>query len=323
MIIEPYLKENVDDNIKIKPWREKSIFPVFLRSNYNFYEMTILGTLCVLIEITDETPGIDTLQKHIKRIEALTDHQIVIFYKEISRYRRKTLIENRIPFVIEDGQMYLPFVGLDLKKAPQNIEREVKHFSTSAQLAYLYFLYHKDEIVNMTEFAKTMGFTNMKASRALNDLYHANLITYEMGGKTGRSKKYKRIPDPEYFIKGSVYIKTPVKNIVYTKIKPLGSLTAGLDALSELSMINSPGYPVVAINRNQFNNQKIEIIKNKDLIKDTQLVELQIWDYDPKHFSDNNHVDILSLYASLKEENDERIEQAVEEVLRGEPWYTD
>ncbi|MGB3366004.1 MAG: hypothetical protein WBA54_00825 [Acidaminobacteraceae bacterium] len=323
MIIEPYLKENVDDNVTIRPWHKKNTFPVFLRSNYNFYEMTILGILCVLVEITDETPGVDTLQKHIKRIEALTDYQIVILYKEISRYRRKTLIENKIPFVIEDGQMYLPFVGLDLKKAPTNIEKEVKHFSSSAQLAYLYFLYHKDEIVNMTEFAKNMGFTNMKASRALNDLYYANLITYEMGGKTGRSKKYKRIPDTDYFLKGSFYIKTPVKNIVYTKIKPLGSLTAGLDALSKLSMINSPGYPVVAISRNQFNNQKIDIIKNKDLIKDTQLVELQIWDYDPKYFSDNNHVDILSLYASLKEENDERIEQALEDVLRGESWYTD
>jgi NADPH-dependent 7-cyano-7-deazaguanine reductase QueF-like protein len=100
-------------------------------------------------------------------------------------------------------------------------------------------------------------------------------------------------------------------------------LIAGLNALSELSMINSPGYPVVAISQNQFSNQKIDIIKNKDLINDAQLVELQIWDYDPKHFSENNHVDILSLYASLKEETDERIEQALEEVLRGEPWYTD
>ncbi len=71
--------------------------------------MTILGILYILIKITDETPSVDMLQKHIKRIESLTDYQILIFYKEISRFRRKTLIENRIPFVIEDGQMYLPF----------------------------------------------------------------------------------------------------------------------------------------------------------------------------------------------------------------------
>ena len=73
----------------------------------------------------------------------------------------------------------------------------------------------------------------------------------------------------------------------------------------------------MAISRNQFNNQKIDIIKNKDLIKDTQLVELQIRNYDPKYFSDSNRVDILSLYASLKEENDEKVEHALEELNKG------
>jgi hypothetical protein len=40
-------------------------------------------------------------------------------------------------------------------------------------------------------------------------------------------------------------------------------------------------------------------------------------------FSKQSHVDLLSLFASLKEEKDERIEQALEEVLRAESWYTD
>jgi hypothetical protein len=98
---------------------------------------------------------------------------------------------------------------------------------------------------------------------------------------------------------------------------------AGFDALAELSMINPSDHPIMAIDRNQLNKERIEIVKNKDLIKDTHLVELQLWDYDPKMFSNKNHVDVLSLYASLKDETDERVEQALEEVLRGELWYTD
>jgi hypothetical protein len=163
----------------------------------------------------------------------------------------------------------------------------------------------------------------MTASRALNELYHANLLTYEIGGKTGRSKKYKRIPDPEYFLKGRRYLKSPVKKVVFLETEPLGALVAGLEALAELSMLNPPGHPVRAMGREQFNTQKIEAISNKEVIKDTQLLELQIWDYDPAQFSHTKHVDPLSLYASLKEENDERIEHALEEALRAEPWYTD
>lgn len=321
--IESYLKENLDDFVTIHSWPAKKIFPIYLRKNYCFYEMTILGTLCILIEIIDEMPSIDILKKHIKKVESLTNHQIIFFYKSITMYRRKSLIENKISFLIENEQMYLPFLGLDLQKSSQYAKKEVKHFTKSAQLAYLYFLYHKNDAINMTDFAKNMNFTNMRASRALNELYYANLITYEIGGKTGRSKSYMRISDPEYFIRGQIYIKSPIKEIVYVNTKPLGSLTAGLDALAELSMINPPGHLVIAIGKNQFDKGKKEIIMNKDLIKDSKLIEVQIWDYDPKLFSDKSHVDLLSLYASLKEENDERIEQALENILRGESWYMD
>lgn len=322
MTAELYLKENIDEQITIKPWIKKNNFPVFLRDTYNFYEVTILGTRCILIEAVDEMPNIYQLQKHIKQIKNLTDRQIVLFYKDITRYRRKSLIENRIAFVIEDGQMYLPFLGLDLKKVKEHVE-EAKGFTAPAQIAYLYFLYHKEEVVNTTDFAKKLGFNKMTASRALNDLYHANLITYEIGGMTGRSKEYKRIKDPDYFLRGRNYLKTPVRKIIYTKTRPLDALTAGMEALAELSMINPPGHPIMAIDRNKLNNEQVEVVNNKDLIKDTKLVELELWDYDPGLFSNNGHVDLLSLYASLKEETDERVRQALEEVLRGEPWYTD
>ncbi|BES66411.1 hypothetical protein SANA_28500 [Gottschalkiaceae bacterium SANA] len=323
MIVESYLKENIDEGITIKPWIEKKKMPIFLRSSYNFYVMTILTTQCIIIEAVSEPPGIDGLQKHIKQIEKYTNRQIVLFYKEITRYRRKSLIQNHIPFVIEDGQMYLPFLGLDLKKAQEHADKEEKDFTISAQVAYLYFLYHKYDVVNVTEFAEKLGFTTMTASRALNDLYHAHLITYKIGGKTGRSKEYKRIPDPDYFLKGRDYMKSPVKKTVYTKTKPQGLLTAGLEALAGLSMINSPDHLVFALDKNQFDEQKFETVKNRDVIKDTQLIEIQLWGYDPKLFSNNRYVDLLSLYASLKEEADERVEQALEEVLRGEPWYMD
>lgn len=323
MTAEPYLKENIDQHITVKPWHKTKDFPLFLRNKYTFYEMKILGRRCILMEVTDEMPNIDELQKHIKQIKNLTDRQIVLFYKNITRYRRKSLIENRIAFVIEDGQMYLPFLGLDLKKAQEHVDKEVKRFTTPAQIAYLYFLYHSEDVINMTDFADKMGFNKMTASRALNDLYHANLITYEVGGKTGRSKEYKRIPDPDYFLNGREHLKTPVKKTIHTKTKPLNALTAGVDALAGLSMINPPDHPVMAVHRKQLDSEQIEIVNNKDQIKDWQLVELQLWDYDPRLFSYKHHVDILSLYASLKEENDERVEQALEEVLRGEPWYTD
>jgi hypothetical protein len=320
---EPYLKENIDDHVVIRLSHANNKIPVFLRNIYKLYDMTILDTRCILVETIDETPGIVMVQKHIKRIEELTNLQIVLYYKEISRYRRKSLIEKRIPFVIEDGQIFLPFLGMDLKKAPQYVEKEVITFSTSTQMAYLYFLYNKDFVANTTEFAEKLGLTLMTSSRILNDLYSAKLLSYEIGGKTARSKEYHRISDPEYFVKGRRFIKSPVKKVVYTKRAPEWALIAGLEALALFSMSNPPGHLVRAISRRQLNNADLEIVKNKDIVKDEKLVELQVWDYDPKLFTDKKHVDLMSLYASLNKENDERIEQALEEVLGSEKWYMD
>jgi len=319
--IESYLEENVDDHIIINKWKDESKLPVFLRSLYNFHKMIVLDTHCILFEIVDEAPSIDSIIKHIKRVKVLTNDEIVLYYREISRYRRKSLIKNRIPFIVQDGQMFLPFLGLDLKKAPEFVDKKAKTFSTSTQVAFLYFLYNKDIVINTTEFARTIGFTNMTASRALNELYDARLVNYEVGGKTGRSKNYKRISDPEYFQKGHPYLINPVKRLVYVQKSPNDALTAGLEALAEMSMLNPPGYQVRAVTNEWLNQHDIETIDNKDIIKDKKLVQLEVWDYDPRLLSDKKHVDLMSLYVTLEEEKDERVEKALENVMRGEAWY--
>lgn len=287
MEIKSYLAENIDTNVIIKPWHGKNNLPIFLKELYNFHEMTILGKHCILLEIVDELPDVDMIEKHIKRIKNFTDLKVIFYYKEISRYRRKSLIQHGIPFLIEGGQMYLPFLGLDLKKETQEIENQLEYFSPSTQLVYLYFLYYRNTEMSATDFSKKLKFTKMTASRALRDLYYANLLTYEIGGKTGRTKRYKRISDPDYFVNGQPYIKSPINKIVYVKVAPKGALTAGLDFLSKISMLNPPNHQIRAMGLEEFRKKKISIIKNMDQVKDEKLIELQLWDYNPKLFSDN------------------------------------
>ena len=322
-IIELYLKENIDSETIIERWDDVKKTPMFLRSIYRFHIITILKFKCILLEIIDEAPGVDSIKKHMNSIEKITDQQIILYYKQITRYRRKSLIENNISFIIEDGQMFLPFLGLHFKNTDACVEKKIKIFTPSAQIAYLYFLYNKEIRINITEFSEALEWSKMTASRALSELYNAKLLTYEVGGQTGRSKYYKRVDDPDYFERARELLSTPINKIVYVKVEPEDSFTAGLEALSELSMINPPGHKVRAIYGDYLNNNDLEITENYDIIKDKKLVELQIWKYNPKLFQNKGIVDIMSLYLSLKEENDERIEQAMEEVLRGEKWYTD
>ncbi len=320
-VLEAYLKKNIDDNIKIYKWRQSDKFPIFLKEVYHFYSTEILGRECLLLEIFDEATGIAVLKKHIKVIKNIVDNEVVLVYKTISRFRKKSLIQQRVPFIVKDKQMYLPFLGLDLKEVKDKPKKEIKAFSDSAQLTFLYFLYHKDIRINGTGFAEMINVTVMTASRILSELYSLGLLTYEIGGKTGRSKEYKRIEDPEYYEVGSKYLKNPVKNTVYVEKTKENYPIAGLEALSMISMINPPDRKIRAIYKKDFYKTREKIIVDKAKIMDEKTDELQAWCYDSTFLSKNNIVDLVSLSASLSEIKDERIEQAIENSMEAEEWY--
>ncbi len=49
-------------------------------------------------------------------------------------------------------------------------------------------------------------------------------------------------------------------------------------------------------------------------------IELEIWKYPPELFANNDMVDPLSLFLSLKSSKDERVEMALEELQERFPW---
>jgi hypothetical protein len=165
----------------------------------------------------------------------------------------------------------------------------------------------------------------MTASRVLNDLYSLGLLNYDISGKTGRSKKYSRIDDIEYYDIGSKYLRNPINKVVYLDKVAYNMVNnlpvAGLEALSMLSMLNPPTRPVRAISKKKIRDLENYIVTNKDKIADMNLMELQIWDYDPMLLAKNNTVDLVSLAMSLGITTDERVEQAKEESMKGESWY--
>ena len=74
---------------------------------------------------------------------------------------------------------------------------------------------------------------------------------------------------------------------------------AGLEVLSTESMLNPPKRPVRAMAKQYIKDIKEHIVTNKDKIADMDLIELQLWEYDPKILSKNSIVDLVSLIMSL------------------------
>lgn len=320
--VEAYLRDNIDRKMKIIPFQEIDQLSIFLKEKYIFFDLELLNQNYILLEVKIEDIRVKPLLKHQDMIEERFNRKTIFFFKSITRYLRLRLIEERIAFVIEDGQMYLPFLGLDLDKITDKEKKSFTQFSTSTQIAFLYFLYHIDAKINTTDFAKQFKMKPMTASRALNNLLDLNLLTYEIEGKTNRSKVYQRIDDPVYFKEGSLFLKKPFRKHIYLKDKITDSYISGIQALADQTLIDYPEHPTYAVDKQNIDLKNYEIYSNANMLDDIQVNEIQLWDYNPELFSGGRIVDIASLYAELKDIHDERVQFELEKLLKRQPWYT-
>jgi len=125
--------------------------------------------------------------------------------------------------------------------------------------------------------------------------------------------KYDRI---ELFKKVKKYFSSPVCVVGYVEKTSLNEnmVIAGETALSEKTMLNPSRVETYAIYRKLFNKQQL----TEELVDPNKQIRLEVWEYSPKQFSIDNAADSLSVVLSLGDSEDERIEEAIEELLEKE-----
>ena len=108
-------------------------------------------------------------------------------------------------------------------------------------------------------------------------------------------------------------MSNPIKRTVYvpkTEIKKELPVS-GYSALSEYTMLNSPAVE----SRATVSIAEWERVASGRLQNSEDQCAVELWRYDPRKLSAGECVDRLSLALSLCEDRDERIEEAVEEML--------
>ena len=121
-------------------------------------------------------------------------------------------------------------------------------------------------------------------------------------------------------------LRNPISHKVRIQVRDLqrydlqqSTLPTGITALSTYSMINEPTYPEYAISRDVWKDLKekeVELIP----VEYPGTCLLQIWCYNPAVLEVNGEVDPFSLYLSLQDEDDERVEMALEQLLEKRAW---
>ena len=308
--MEKYINEILGLTVFKKQFNKHNELPLYLKEQYSYSLYNIEGLDCLFIETFDFT--FVNYKKHLKKMQSIFDEKIVLVLNNITTYQRKSLVEEKIPFVIKNTQLYLPFLGLYFtNKTTEN--KEVEKFTPITQLVFLYLFYNNKK-VSVTELAKILKCSSMTIARAYDALVSCTLFKPIIDGR----KKYI-VPcydKTTLFNKGEKYLKNPIERIVYLKDDSDVSnfLISGVYALDIAGNIDSSGQKVYAsYNVNTYLPNKI--ITKEEYLKGKE-IKLELWSYNPKLISCDKIVDDISLLLSLKEVQDERIQLELDIIRR-------
>ena len=283
----------------------------YIHARYRLQEVSLDGKKAVFVYPKADLDSIDAVKKHLKRIQAAMDASAILVLEHLTYRQRNYLLHDHISFIVDGKQIYLPFMAVYLQQRADSEKTEITEILPSAQLLFLYYIYHGCGELLTRDASDKLSFTATSISRASKQLEDLGLLRTE---KRGVQKViYSEKKPQELFEKAKSCLPNPVKRTIYvprTEIKEKLPMS-GYSALSEYSMLNPPAVECYAVKSiTTWEKNASGKLQNSE---DQCAVEL--WRYDPGKLSKEESVDRLSLALALKEDRDERIEEAVEEML--------
>lgn len=243
---------------------------------------------------------------------------VILVFSKLSDNEKKQLLQARLPFVDFKGNLFFPPLGLALNA---NDDVEVfKELTPSEQLTWIAFLLTKGQkVVDVDLLSQITGLPNSTIYRCLRTFKTLNWLNKPNKLYTYTASK------KELFLKSESFLFNPIKKRLLLSdfdLKKIQSesrlLYGGTYALSYLTFLaESDENSSYVISQRQFN--KLSLPLSQHILEGKVL---EIWRYSPfvsefwndfKETQDRQFVDPISLYLTLKDDDDDpRVEEEVE-----------
>ena len=310
-----YFAKTLGEDVALVPANKGLLegLPMNVSSNFSFYEGHVLGqhVLFAYIEDGDSIPPAQ-MKKLLDIIHRRTQLVVVLMTPCISSYNKVRLIAQKVNFVIPNKQMFLPSLLLDIKpdrKIGSDLKEAIPPF---AQCLLLYHL-QIDSIVGASSFGLSdkFGVSYATVNKSLRWLVSKDLINLE-----GTKTKLVQVDsgNRELWNKALPMLVSPIEQLYYTDALLEGQMISGVNALASYTMLNDEPRQCCAVMKKDFKALKIQADKKFGQN------EIQVWKYNPQMLSSTGVVDKLSLYLSLKDNEDERIQIELERLINEMPW---
>lgn len=245
----------------------------------------------------------------------------------LASFARQRLVQYRVPFVVPGRQMYLPQFLVDLRDGVsirgQQPPSQGQHLSGPAQALLLYYLQkpRAPELCSLGVWAELLGYSAMTVTRIAAELDAARVCEITRSGR-------RTLLDFDHdcralWDKALPLLRTPVRSrrhVRHVGRAPLRWQRAGHSALSRYSMLADAGREVVAAGSSEYARARAEGRIEELPFPDEGANDVERWRYRPEILTDGPAVDRLSLYLSMRDDPDERVQAALKHLLEGLPW---
>ena len=242
---------------------------------------------------------------------------VILVFSKLSDIEKKQLLQARVPFVDFKGNLFFPPLGLVLN-ANDDVALS-KELTPSEQLTWISFLLTKSrKVVDVDLLSQVTGLPNSTIYRCLR-----TFKTLDWLNKPNKLYTYTA-SKKELFLKSESHLFNPIKkrlllpDVDLKNIKSASRLLyGGTYALSYLTFLaESDENGSYVISQRQFN--KLSLPLSQHVLEGKVL---EIWRYSPfvsefwndfKENQDRQFVDPISLYLTLKDDDDPRVEEEIE-----------
>lgn len=214
--------------------------PNFIATRYRLRMVSMNEQKIIFLYPKAELEQIEVLKKHIARIQKNENLPVVLVLKALSFRQKEYLIREKIPFIVDGKQIYLPFMAVYLQERCSAEKMPREEILPSAQMLLLHFIYGGAQELSTSQAAKDLELTPTSISRASRQLEEMGLLHIR---KVGVQRIMQSEDSPKtLFQKAGDMLLNPIKRTVYIQKKYVGTdlLESGYSALAEYSMLNAP-----------------------------------------------------------------------------------
>lgn len=285
--------------------------------------------LLIAMQLEDKYPGVSVLKKRLTVIGKATTETVVYVNNTLSSEERRSLITQHINFIVSNRQFFVPELGIDLRELftrKRNMDKNLS-FSPVTQALLIQLLFNpqvskRNISFTANELLGLYKYSRVTLSKCISELINAEILIVTSNERFIEKRYSLKYNKKETLKKALPMLCDPVKKRVWVDKIPvleMGICYAGETALAQYTLLATSNKPIFAITQTTFS----KLINNRTLNKVTHIDDvkalIEIWRY-PTPKASTQIVDEISLYITLKDNNDERIHLALNEMRDNYPW---